>query len=1276
MTGLHFESDLNNDKLNSAIDETLRRIQGLSDATVSGGEDIDATFKKTAAEIEEAFQKLDQASGIHKKSLKDLEKKYKDLQSASAEAFRKGDDKLYSKLQQEGKAIQGQIQVRKRLLREIEATADSLAKEEQALDTRRAKLKKHTKTVKSFETQLRLARERVMALEAAGKRNTAEYEKAQVELGRLRDIMNDANRQAKILSHDQADFQGVLSGLTGLSGGYSAATGAVSLFAGENENLQLVMTRVQSLMSITIGLQQVQQTLDKDSAFRLVTLVKLKKRFGNMTHFAAKSLMRFGVAARGARIAASALTGVLTLGISAAVSAAIYAFNKYNEKQEEAKEKAKALYEINKQGREEYFKTGIEIDKVLTQIKSFNGSKNEEKKLVDKLNSKYGEALGYYSSLAKWYETLIQKSQYYTEVLFLQSKAQALINKATEADLKVLEIETSGVEAYRPFWGDGGKAEMWLGGDNLNAEGSDPAELAYEKAIKEEQGKINSYKESVKSINNEIEKLKKKYKIGDFLKPTTTDLSKDPFKKMLQDRKSEYNRFKKYLNSGDTILVEAGKKGLEKLKKDGATYLEFLKNQQESILKIPQDKRNATQTKNLASLNDAIASETKTTVLNDFNDKLQEELGSAKNILSKMEVIQNFKEKLDSDDSGLGADKADILNQQSKKIEAEAKKHTDKLLESYSGYLDKKLKYDEQYVTDIALLNKKIEAATTKEEKALLEQAKNKRTKEYERGTGDADYDALLSDYADFEEKKQKIIDEYDSKREIAQRHNNKKLVEDLNVQQQKALSTLALDELKASPDWELMFEDLDEVSTRKLEELVQKIEGMTAYLGVEFDPKDLATLKDKMRGVTKELQERNPFKAVGASFKKYKEATDKESKSKAATEMLESAGKAAGLLSGGLDAVVGGVKQMGISMDEESEIVLKDIGGMIEGAGQLATGIASGNPLSIIQGSIGLLTSAFDLFNSKDRKANREIKKHAEAIKKLEEAYQDLSRAVDKALGSKVYADQKAMIANMKRQQDHLRRMIRHEWSKKKTDRGKIKEYQSKIKELNHAIEDTLESIAKDIAQTDAKSYAVELGDALVSAFEKGGDAADNFVEKITNKVIKNAIVNQLRKKFLEEQLGQAIDQLTDSMGSWKGDSFKFDGLSDSEIKRFKDLSKTASDNFSKALEEYEKIFKGVTEDKVDTSFTGALKGVSESTASMVGGQINAVRINQLESTQMLRNSLFQLQKIARNTRHNSNLTQLTKIDDVITKLDKLDIIAKALSKNSDPLRSQGLGG
>lgn len=60
--------------------------------------------------------------------------------------------------------------------------------------------------------------------------------------------------------------------------------------------------------------------------------------------------------------------------------------------------------------------------------KNFNGSKQEEKKLVDELNGAYGESLGRYDSIAQWQKVLTENGQAYIDILVLQAEAEQLIN--------------------------------------------------------------------------------------------------------------------------------------------------------------------------------------------------------------------------------------------------------------------------------------------------------------------------------------------------------------------------------------------------------------------------------------------------------------------------------------------------------------------------------------------------------------------------------------------------------------------------------------------------------------------------------------------------------------------------------------------------------------------------------------------------------------------------------------------------------------------------------
>lgn len=99
------------------------------------------------------------------------------------------------------------------------------------------------------------------------------------------------------------------------------------------------------------------------------------------------------------------------------------------------------MTEIEKDGRAQMVRTRFELKSVIDEIKNFTGSKEQEKAKVEELNRKYGESFGYYQTLSGWYDTLIQKSEDYVQVLLHQANVQNLVNKAAEADEEVNKIK-------------------------------------------------------------------------------------------------------------------------------------------------------------------------------------------------------------------------------------------------------------------------------------------------------------------------------------------------------------------------------------------------------------------------------------------------------------------------------------------------------------------------------------------------------------------------------------------------------------------------------------------------------------------------------------------------------------------------------------------------------------------------------------------------------------------------------------------------------------------
>lgn len=231
----------------------------------------------TLESIDAAFAEIDRVVDTNKAAIAELEKEYARLGKEMEKAWKNKDDKTVSQLQKQRSAIQQVISARKKMNDEAGKTADELLKEEQRMKAEAKAAEEAANKHVSLRQRLRELKMELVEMEAAGQRGTVEYRALQEEAAKLTDAWGDAQTQANILANDQRGMQGLISGLTGVTGAMTAAQGAVGLFAGENEHLQQIMLKVQSLMAITMGLQQVQQTLNKDSAFSLVTLNGLKE---------------------------------------------------------------------------------------------------------------------------------------------------------------------------------------------------------------------------------------------------------------------------------------------------------------------------------------------------------------------------------------------------------------------------------------------------------------------------------------------------------------------------------------------------------------------------------------------------------------------------------------------------------------------------------------------------------------------------------------------------------------------------------------------------------------------------------------------------------------------------------------------------------------------------------------------------------------------------------------------------------------------------------------
>ncbi|MDV3585517.1 hypothetical protein CMU68_09965 [Elizabethkingia anophelis] len=376
-------------------------------------------------------------------------------------------------------------------------------------------------------------------------------------------------------------------------------------------------------------------------------------------------------------------------------------------------------------------------------------------------------------------------------------------------------------------------------------------------------------------------------------------------------------------------------------------------------------------------------------------------------------------------------------------------------------------------------------------------------------------------------------------------------------------------------------------------------------------------------------------------------------------------------MVGGAVNSVEGIITDLGGSLDNEFGDALDKMKGVLEGVSQVADGMrefATGGPVGMVTGSIkmigGLIKSVSSLFNN-DKKKERAIKREAEALRELKSVYEDLAYAANKALGGDKYDADKKSLQNIKDQQARLREMYRLEADKKKSDKGKMQDFQEQIKVLDRQYQDLVDSIAKDFLQTDAKDLASQFTDGLVEALTKGEDALDSL-DKKANDVFANMAKAWVRSR-LEKSMGSIFDEMMKASGINKDGTGTFNPLTPQQMEEFKERMKNATLEQQKFLEQYKEFFETANASS-PKGLDGAIKGMSEQTADVLVGQFNALRINtgeiikrNNEGNEIMRNQLSILSQIKGDT---SNLVQIRK--------DISELNAKVTSGNG--LRAAGL--
>ena len=559
--------------------------------------------------------------------------------------------------------------------------------------------------------------------------------------------------------------------------------------------------------------------------------------------------------------------------------------------------------------------------------------------------------------------------------------------------------------------------------------------------------------------------------------------------------------------------------------------------------------------------------------------------------------------------------------------------------------------------------------------------------------------DKVLTEFKTYEEQKKQIQDEYALLRQQATVQNNAELLAQVNKGEAEALSALNAQMLMQTESWSNLFSDLDSLTVDQIDKLITEIQQKMSTADLKLNPADMKAVLDKLDEAKKKILDVNPFKSLGNAIKAVFGTAEQKSKHSSGN-IKDDWKKLADATDSCFDFVLDAVDSCDVLKDligDTGVATIQMVQGMATAGIAMAAALKTAEKGSVVLAAISIALQAIQwiagLFN-KDDKLEEKIQNIQKEIDALSNAFDRLQHAADQTYW--VYNDQEnaahqqrlndinqqiaalekqAVVAraswnfvkyaqltkqikelkyalekeegkgdmlqlyelqkqSLRKQQELIKQQIAAEKDKKKTDNDKIAEWEEAIKDIDTQLEDMERQMMETLAGTDVKSAIDEFADAMVDAYLQGENAAEALGKK-TKEVLKNAIVEALKRNYLAKGIEEAVKYLG-SEDVWKDNM-----IDEREQAEFERLVKLAGDNFNKYLGALDG-FIDKTEETPEDPLTGAVRGMSEETGSVVAGRLNAFVINQSDQNSLLRQSLIYQQEIAYNTRYCKNLEDI----------------------------------
>lgn len=441
-----------------------------------------------------------------------------------------------------------------------------------------------------------------------------------------------------------------------------------------------------------------------------------------------------------------------------------------------------------------------------------------------------------------------------------------------------------------------------------------------------------------------------------------------------------------------------------------------------------------------------------------------------------------------------------------------------------------------------------------------------------------------------------------------------------------KEISNIEMEALKATYEWTKAFEDMDNVSTTTLKNLIALL---TSYIDKWKDsgdaPESLKAAVQALEQAQAQITERNPYQGAIKGIKdyikakqtanrlekegkkgtqEYKEAQDAMRKAMKSTEKsVNDVGNTFNTFS----SIVSSVSDI-LNLDEMSdgEAVLQGIAAGLTMVGTALVFINAmftlleTNPIVLAISAIIASVAALGMImsNLSTAGANREIEKQQQTVDALEKSYKRLEKAMEDSFGSDYIYNYQEQMKNLQAQADAYQKMADAERSKgRKADDDKIKEYEDNMDDILEKMDDMKHQLSEYFSGTDLTSAAEDFAKSWIDAYREFSSTTSAMKEKF-KEMIDNMVVKSLAGQVMQNILKPVFDAI---------DEYSKDGaLTEKEIANIAAMSVAKTEEINTAMTA---LMERLTAAGVNIRATGSsLSGISKDIAGASEESINAL--------------------------------------------------------------------